>query len=202
MADGAGAVARGGEGTGADLRGTEATGADAGGVKSNPGAFGVGGAASSCAISDSAAAIDGTPGAMLRASSRHCRASSKQPASAAISARNVRRSARLRRMRDSKLCHSPVLVCDTIPRDAVQDANPTTDYCQPAPEYFDRSTTAGRKRIFPRRLVYPACPANLTLHTHLKRRDRRVYLRRYISRSSRQTTSCSRACSPSGNANN
>src|SRR4051812_12153122 len=34
-------------------------------------------------------------------------------------------------MRDSKLCHSPVLVCDTIPRDAVQDANPTTNYCPP-----------------------------------------------------------------------
>src|SRR3954469_9668066 len=58
-------------------------------------------------------------------------------------------------MRDSKLCHSPVLVCDTIPRHAVQDANPTTNYCPPGPAYFDRSDTTARERIFPRRLVNP-----------------------------------------------
>jgi hypothetical protein len=62
----------------------------------------------------SSAPSAGRPGSRAFASDKHLRASSRHPASAAASARRTSRSARLRRIRSSKLCHSPLVVWDTI----------------------------------------------------------------------------------------
>ena len=69
---------------------------------------------SSFASERSSSSSPGTDGASARASARHVRASSMNPASAATCARSTSRSARRRRIRSSKLCHSPVAVWGSI----------------------------------------------------------------------------------------
>lgn len=64
---------------------------------------------------------DGNEGHRRRASSSAFPASSMHPFSRAASARTTNRSARRRRIRSSKLCHSSVAMCDAIRPAPVQD---------------------------------------------------------------------------------